>query len=91
MCTSMAKWPCSWPSGHAFHVSSLGFPCVTYSEPIVGNEVVYTSIRLPPQLDDEDEIVEHKIVPSFDFDKTHHVSEMDHYNEEETPVANVSP
>ena len=35
-------------------------------EPIVGNEVVYTSIRLPPQLDDEDEIVEHKIVPSFE-------------------------
>ena len=37
-------------------------------EPIVGNEIVHTSIRLPPlnDEDEEEEIVEQKIVPSFE-------------------------
>ena len=77
-------------------------------EPIVGNEIVHTNVRLPP-LDDEGEededINPEPIVPSFEwvlkfkffgqtylsFDKTHQVSDIDNYNEEDTPVVNVSP
>ena len=35
-------------------------------EPIVGNEMVHTNIQLPPLIDEDEEIVPQKIVPSFE-------------------------
>ena len=35
-------------------------------EPIVGNEMVHTNIQLPPLIDEDEEIVPKKIVPSFE-------------------------